>query len=59
MDYVTGGGHIREMKNHSEDPGVDGVRDLISRMLSIKPADRPDPIADVEARLGVLLNDMS
>ena len=59
MDYFTGGGHIREMTNHEDDLGVRGVRELIVSMLSIRPLDRPDPIAAVEARIGALLNGMT
>jgi serine/threonine protein kinase len=59
MDYFTGGGHFREMTNHSDDLGVGCVRELIVRMLSIRPADRPDPIAAVEAKIGTFLDRMS
>jgi serine/threonine protein kinase len=59
MDYFTGGGHIREMVCHPDDLNVDRVRSLIRRMLSIKPADRPDPMAAVEAELESLLREMT
>jgi serine/threonine protein kinase len=55
QDYYTGDGTIRPMVKHCEQPAVHELRQLITNMLSLKPADRPNLLLRVEDDLRALV----
>jgi serine/threonine protein kinase len=51
LDFVTGGGHVREFSESSRDPDIAKIRDLALRMMNVVPNRRPDLLSRVEHEL--------
>lgn len=51
LDYCDSSGDLIEAKNHKNEKGVDKLHNLISKMVKLKPEDRPDLMQKIDDNL--------
>ncbi len=55
LDYCTSAGDLKEAQNHKTEKGFKQIQKLISKMLKLKPENRPDLMQKIEDELKKVL----